>query len=136
MTRNVLNIFFLSLLTIVTILIGTSPAQGTPEQKLFHFTNQYRLEYGLNKLEWSAKVAKRAEAHTQKMAAQKRLFHSSGLCHTWGENIGLGLNMWSIFRAFVKSSEHRANLLGHWHRTGIGAIRTKKALWVTEEFCR
>jgi uncharacterized protein YkwD len=81
-----------------------------------------------------------AVAHSQRMARNHRLFHTKDVnapCAYWGENIGVGPTAYSVFRAFLQSPDHRANILNpKFRHIGIGAIRDDRGrLWITEEFC-
>lgn len=108
------------------------------ERKLIRWTNKVRVEHGERALRRSRLIHWVAIEHTREMVHRDRLFHSPGpVCWTWGENIGVtGANAWSLQKAFMRSPEHRANILRRGYRTiGVGAMRVHGELWVTLEFC-
>jgi len=47
----------------------------------------------------------------------------------------MGPSVWRVFKAWVRSSEHRANMLNRrYRRTGIGVARAHGYLWITMIF--
>jgi uncharacterized protein YkwD len=133
---------FLVAMFLVAVPLATATAgtrSTTARKKLFGFVNDYRARHGLVRLRNDQELSTYAWKHSLAMARQKRLFHSinvtskiDGRVRTWGENIGYGPGVWRIFREFVKSSAHRANLLGgKFRHGGIGVVRTRNAVWVT-----
>jgi uncharacterized protein YkwD len=111
--------------------------------KMIHFVNHYRAQHGVHKLRMDRDVVRIAQRHSRKMASSRTLFHSSGMwtklrgrnVSCWGENIGMGPSVWRVFKGWVRSSEHRANMLNRrFRRTGIGVARSHGSLWVTMIF--
>lgn len=111
--------------------------------KVFAFVNRYRHQHGLHGLRDQAAVDRTARRHTQAMASQRRLFHSAALQtklrtyhpSTWGENVGMGPSVWAVFKAWTRSSEHRANMLNRrFRRAGVGVIFSHGAYWITMIF--
>jgi uncharacterized protein YkwD len=136
---------FLVATILVAVPLATATAgtrSTTARKKLFGFVNDYRARHGLVRLRNDQELSTYAWNHSLAMARQKRLFHSTnvtskidGRVRTWGENIGYGPGVWRIFREFVKSSAHRANLLGaKFRHGGFGVVRTRGAVWVTMIF--
>jgi uncharacterized protein YkwD len=72
------------------------------------------------------------------MARAQTLFHSSSLGRLgrWGENVGYTYRgVRSIHRAFMRSRDHRWNILNRsFRKVGIGVDRARGRLWVTEIF--
>ena len=53
----------------------------------------------------------------------------------WGENVGLSGTVFSMHRAFMRSSGHRGNILnGRYARVGIGMTRARGSVWATVIF--
>jgi uncharacterized protein YkwD len=106
-------------------------------KKFTHRTNEVRVQNALSPLVVSPRLVDKAINHSQHMKRQNSLFHrQKPLCNYWGENVGVGPTARSIFRAFMESPEHRANILNpNFKRIGIGIARSKDMLWITVEFC-
>lgn len=134
---------------VATILVAVPLAAATAgtrssgaRKKLFSFVNHYRAEHGLPRVRNDQELSTYAWNHSVAMARQRRLFHSTnvtsqidGRVRVWGENIGYGPGVWRVFREFVKSASHRANLLGAGFRHGgFGVVRTRGAVWITMVF--
>ena len=78
--------------------------------------------------------------HNVAMATKQRLFHSSDLgyklryynWHSWGENVGAGVTPYGLFKAYMASPEHRANMLSNgFDRVGISFVERHGILWST-----
>lgn len=117
---------------------GFKPARA--RHKLIHFVNHYRVHHGVHKLRMNRDVVRIAQHHSRRMGSSRTLFHSSSMwtklrshnASCWGENIGMGPSVWRVFKGWVRSSPHRANMLNRRYRhTGIGVARSHGALWVT-----
>ena len=85
----------------------------------------------------------KAQQHSNDMAAQGRIFHSSsmssGINSGWtalGENVGMGSSVSQVESMFESSGPHRANLLsGSFTQIGIGVAHGGDgSLYVTEFF--
>jgi uncharacterized protein YkwD len=88
-------------------------------------------------------LAEKARHHSARMARRYSVYHTSDLwgivqhygAHTWGENVGMSGSCREIEHAFMRSPEHRANILAsRFHRIGIGVVRSKGRVWVTYDF--
>jgi uncharacterized protein YkwD len=108
--------------------------------KMIHFVNHYRAHHGAPRLRMNRDIVRVAQRHSRKMASSRTLYHSSDMwtklrshhARCWGENVGMGPSVWRVFKGWVRSSEHRANMLNrHYRRTGIGVARSHGYLWVT-----
>jgi uncharacterized protein YkwD len=131
---------------VVTLLVATGgqAAAGTRtarmRHKLYGFVNDYRVQHGLPALKDDSVLDTYAWKHSIKMAEARTLFHSSTLeskvrargGSIWGENVGMGPSIFSVFRAWVASSPHRANLLnGRFRWGGVGVVYARGAYWMT-----
>lgn len=111
--------------------------------KMFHFVNQFRREHGRRPLRVSADANRLAKKHSRLMASDRTLFHSSSLStklrshdpSSWGENVGMGPSVWSVYKMWTRSHDHRANMLARrYRRAGVGIVRSDGALWITMIF--
>jgi uncharacterized protein YkwD len=129
----------------LTLAVATPAGASTriARAKLFHFVNNYRRAHGIPALGESKDVDRLAQHHSSLMATDRMLFHSSGLQtklrsknpSTWGENIGMGPSVWSVFKAWTRSSEHRQNMLRRgFRKAGVGVVWSHGAWWVTMIF--
>lgn len=83
-----------------------------------------------------------ARRHSDRMARDGRIYHSSdlgnGVSGNWtkiGENVGKGPDCSSIHRAFMESSSHRTIILGRsYNQVGVGVAWDSDTIYVTEVF--
>jgi len=128
----------------LTLTIGEAHAGGfrpaRARSKLITFVNHYRVHHGAPRLHMNRDVVRIAQRHSRRMASSRKLFHSSRMwtklrthhASCWGENVGMGPSVWRVFKGWVRSSAHRANMLNRrYRRTGIGVARARGYLWVT-----
>ncbi len=154
MTRTV-NRYAALICALVTALSLTTPAVSNAatrlhscyrlsdaQKRLAHKTNAARRAHGLPALHIDTELSQVASRHTHWMKHVHRLFHTRRL--TWkitnwrslGENVGVGPGIRSVQRAFMHSSEHRANILsrGYTH-LGVGVHHTRNGtVWMSVEF--
>jgi uncharacterized protein YkwD len=76
------------------------------------------------------------------MASSSTLFHTasfSSIC-CWSaiaENVGTGGSVRTVHRAFLRSSDHRSNILdSRMRQVGVGIVAVGGQVWVTEIFRR
>jgi uncharacterized protein YkwD len=141
------------LLTICLIFLSAvSVAQNkaaSPERQLFESTNRERLAHGLPALHWNDALAVAARKHAGAMARQDALSHQfpgepslpsrvkqAGAHFVWlSENVALGPNASTIHAEFVKSPQHRANILDtDMNVMGIGIVERNGQLFAVEDF--
>ena len=112
-------------------------------EQFLALTNQARAAAGLSSLRIDTNVSAYALTHSQQMASQKTLFHTTDWLTalsgaTWrvaGENVGAGDTLAHIQTAFLNSSSHRANILNrNFTRVGIGVYTDANATWITVLF--
>ena len=136
----------LALVLATGLFLGSvaSPAAAVSarEKKLFHKINVARKNHGRKALDLSAKISTMARNHSEKMAKQGKVFHSCLTCKFQGwnwsalaENVGTGPSVRAVHKKFMNSPGHRANILGSkYQKVGVGIVRRKGKLWVTEIF--
>jgi uncharacterized protein YkwD len=103
-------------------------------------TNRVRERHGLRRLRWDKHIGYVARRHARRLARHGVLEHDDALARRvthWrllGQNTGRGRNCWGLFRAFLESKVHRANILGPWRFIGVGARRRDGELFVQQVF--
>ncbi len=111
--------------------------------KVFAMVNHYRHHHGLASLKENRAVDRTGRHHSQLMGSERLLFHSGDLRtklrsfhpSSWGENVGMGPSVWRVFKAWTRSSTHRANMLNRRFRhAGVGVVHSHGAYWITMIF--
>jgi uncharacterized protein YkwD len=111
------------------------------ERQFFNLVNQERSRAGLPMLELDVRLVEKARLHSERMSAVNRPFHSVNLAALapgkWrviGENVGAAKSADALHARFMQSPSHKANILGHYDRLGVGVVVANGRLWVTEHF--
>lgn len=110
------------------------------EQCLMHKINRVRSRKGLARLTWDKQVGVVARRHAKSMAANFSVFHDSNMDQEithWralGQNSGSGASCKKLFWAFMRSSGHRANILGRWRYMGVGVEKRNGRVFAQEVF--
>ena len=130
------------------LLVGAAAGTAVGDEKLgprlhmLALTNSDREHHERRDLAFAAKLARYAKAHSQAMADNGYIYHSTGDQlraqldgYQWqlgGENVGVGGSLESLEDAFMASSEHRKNILrrvyGH---AAVGIVRADDRIWIT-----
>jgi hypothetical protein len=136
----------LLLAPVAALAVGAAPASagsaGSDGAAFVARTNEARRAHGLRPYAVAADLTAVAYRHSADMAAQQRLYHNPRLgseVSNWqsaGENVGMGGSVDSIEGAFLRSPEHRANILANdFTEVGIATVTDSRgAIWVTEVF--
>jgi uncharacterized protein YkwD len=118
-------------------------ASPSDAAQLISMVNQYRADHGLPALARAGDATAKAQKHSDDMAAQGRMFHSSsmssGISPGWsslGENVGVGGSASQVESMFEASGPHRSNILSEsFTQIGVGVtIGDDGQLYVTEFF--
>ncbi len=129
-----------------TFLAAVAPgadAHQLRREAILKLVNQKRGALGLHRLDMPKWLVHYARRHSRLMAARGTIFHTNNLgavlrTKSWreaGENVGAGGDWPSIFNAFMKSSEHRWNILhSAYHHVGIGSVYSHGTLYLTMFF--
>lgn len=105
--------------------------------------NSTRTGAGLGGLALSTHLSSKARVHSEDMAQARRLMHHSCLSCTFrgdgwtvmGENVGAGTSVGAVHRKMIRSASHRDNILRRgYDRVGVGIVRGRGLVWVTEIF--
>ena len=139
-----------ALLLIGAMLFGASPAtagcwaQKASEQRLGKMLDRVRVDNGRVRLDFDDDLAKAARVHSKRMARRAYLYHNDnqsirtllrGHWEVLGENIGAGRDVRQIYKAFMRSSGHRAQILRRGYRkVGVGIVRRHGRQWTTVLF--
>lgn len=138
----------------IALFAATAVAQikaASPERELFDATNRERQAHGLSALRWNDALAVAARKHAGEMAHKDALSHQfpgepnlpsrvkqAGAHFVWlSENVALGPNTSLIHAEFVKSPQHRANILDtDMNVMGIGIVERNGQMFAVEDFSK
>ncbi|MGH2749876.1 MAG: CAP domain-containing protein [Actinomycetota bacterium] len=102
--------------------------------------NNMRHRNGKKRLERDKQLGYVARRHARSMASNGSIYHDGDLGSTvtrWkrlGQNVGRGGRCRGLFKAFKKSSGHRANILGSWRHMGVGTKKRNGNLFAMHVF--
>jgi uncharacterized protein YkwD len=125
---------------------AVSASTLTPRARMYHATNNSRLNNGVHRVDIHWTMSRLARRHSIAMANKGYIFHTANPSafyldgvnwSTWGENVGATTStISSIQNAFMQSSGHRANILNQrFRRVAVGTYRDDTGmLWVTVFF--
>jgi uncharacterized protein YkwD len=140
------------LLLLVCIPFSVAQHRGASvERGLFDAVNRSRHEQGLPSLKWDDALASAARKHAEHMAEAGALSHqfsgepslpgrvaAAGVRHSWlSENIAEGISASDLHEQFMKSPNHRANILdSDMDTVGIGVSESGGKWFAVEDFCK
>ena len=126
------------LVAALAFTLGTTDAIDRPEASVLHMTNELRDAHDLRPLRPGQRLNAAAERHARKMASAGRIFHGTYRFpwdRCWGQNVGVGPTVRSVFRALRRSPSHRHNMLGRcFRRAGIGVAQRGGRVYVVQNF--
>lgn len=102
--------------------------------------NRVRAAHGQRRLNWDKQLGYVARRHASTMANQGGVWHDHNLgrrvtrWRSLGQNTGAGGRCKKLFRSFMASAPHRANILGRWRFIGVGTRWNKGRLYVQQVF--
>jgi uncharacterized protein YkwD len=105
--------------------------------------NNVRRSHGEHPLRLCKDVSRDARRHSRAMADRGYLFHTRNVPRllsgrpwsAWGENVAKARTVGSTVRAWMRSPEHRVNILNaRFKRVGVGIFSKGKWLWSTTDF--
>src|SRR4051794_5870194 len=134
--------------------IGLAPAHATSwtsasyASRLVQLVNQARQQHGSGSLSVASGTSQVAASWTAHLDAAQSLSHNPDLRHqlethgstdwtSYGENVGQGPaeDPDALFKAYMNSSEHRANILNTAYRfTGVAVVLDGDTAWNTFDF--
>lgn len=140
------------ILCALTVPLGWSQQRGSGvEHGLFDAANRERHQQGLPELKWDEALASAARKHAEQMANRGTLSHQlsgeaglparvaqAGVHHSWlSENIAEGPSADDIHAQFMKSPNHRANILdSDMDTVGIGVVESRGKWYAVEDFVK
>jgi uncharacterized protein YkwD len=133
---------------LVLALTLTVPAQAANaggraqrlQNEMLRLVNQSRNAHSLRSVNLNPRLSREAWRHSMAMGRRYVLFHTSNLsdlvrpydARTWGENVGYAGSLRRVAQMWMRSYDHRVNVLNPAFRSaGIGVVRSKGWLWVT-----
>ena len=143
---KITSILVLAMVASLAFSAGGAQAggKGLPRRQMLRLVNERRRAAGEPRLRMNISLAKYARHHSHKMADRGYIFHTKNLADPlrgmrWslaGENVGAGGDtVREMFRAFMNSAPHRANIMQRAYRhAGIGIVKSSGYLWVTMDF--
>lgn len=144
-SKRVVTIF--ALLIALSVVLTSSPvAAGScwtykdKERKMSRKINRARAYRNLRRLRLDRHLSRVARVHNNAMISRRKLYHTPNLGRKvtrWnrlGENVGYGATVRSLHRSFMRSSGHRANILGRFRYVGIATRKAGGRMWTTVIF--
>jgi uncharacterized protein YkwD len=143
-----------ALIALVTLVSAGALGQqrhSDAERQLFNAVNQERRAHGLPPLKLDDALANAARVHAERMAEQGMLSHqlpgepslssrakAAGAHFSWlSENVDEGPNAAAIHQSFMKSAQHRANILdSDMDSVGIGVAERNGQMFAVEDFSK
>jgi uncharacterized protein YkwD len=125
---------------------GTATGEDlSPRRTMLALTNNDRATHDRRELGFATRLSRYAKAHSQAMADEGYIFHSTGdqlrkalEGYDWalgGENIGVGGSLKSLEDAFMASDPHRKNILRKvYDHAAVGIVRQDDRIWITVIF--
>jgi len=130
-----------ALVIVVAALLSAclGPAQSQVQREL----NSDRVAHKLAALPINAEAQAKAQAWAQRLASERKLYHShlpDGIRSKWcslGENVGYGPSVASIEDAYMASPGHRANILAtKWNGVGVGYATNGARVYTVHVFIK
>ena len=124
-------------------LFANVPAVAGMRGQMLHLINDTRRAHGEKELLFNRQVSRDALQHSREMARRKYLFQTGDvpalLGHrpwsVWGENVAKAKTVISTFRTWMRSPEHRVNILDpRFRHIGIGIFAERGWRWSTTDF--
>lgn len=130
--------FLLALVLLLSVPSPVGAEMSKRQDRALWFVDHAREWRGLPLYNLGRNLTAYAQDYAEALAKRQTLRHSKmefwrGRC--WGENIGFGETLRDIHRAFMASTQHRANILSQcYRRMGIGVVRVDGVFWVVQVF--
>jgi hypothetical protein len=137
------GLFVAAAFAALLLLAGPAHADTVSDQQQFVADiNQLRASKGLGALTIDANLTNVALGWAQKMADDGNISHNPSLrdliTSNWyklGENVGFGPTVDTVFRAFVNSPHHYANLIDpSFTHVGVGVVFRGTTMYTSHEF--
>ena len=102
--------------------------------------NRVRQRHGLRALRWDKQMGYVARRHARRMASTDAVYHDGDMgseITRWrrlAQNTGAGRNCRSLFRSFMQSPTHQANIMGAWKFMAVGIEYRGSKIFVQQIF--
>ena len=124
--------------------IPVDAAFSPTEISFVDLMNVDRSSLGLAPMRGDPALVDIARRHSERMRDAGKVFHNSNLFSEapgpWSaiaENVGAGTSVQVVHRKFMRSPQHRENILGGFDRVGVGvAVSASGRVYVTQVFVR
>jgi hypothetical protein len=119
---------------------GGGNSWNNPERCFMKKINKARARHGLRRLRADHDLGYVAMRHARRMASKEAMWEQGDLgskvtnWRTLGQNTGMGGKCRHLFKSFMASSPHQANILGDYKYFGIGAKWRNNRLYVQQIF--
>jgi uncharacterized protein YkwD len=144
MTRSKTILVLVVLAAVLVAGPAARPADAaTLRHRMLVMINRVRARHDVHILKLNTELSSVATHHSRRMANQDRIFHTPHLRarlsrYRWtvcGENVGEAGTLRRIRKAWMKSPEHRFNMLLRAYRhIGLGVVFARHRYWVTAIF--
>ena len=126
---------------VVALVVVLSGCISSGQTAVQNELNADRNAYGLRRLPTHGQLNLKAQAWAEKLARDGRLSHShlpSGVPSCWrslGENVGYGSSAAGVQDAYMRSADHRGNILdGRWSYVGVGYAKAGSRVYTVQVF--
>ncbi len=164
--KNYMRYWFVSIIAIVllfscTVVVAQSPIINTAQKRLqleqmekevFDLVNAYRIEKGLNALQWFAPAYNDVREHSNQMAAKRVSFGHDGFefraenirkstsqhLAAIAENVAFGkLTAEAVVKGWINSKPHRKNIEGNFNFSALAIAQdVDNQLYFTQIFLK
>ena len=132
----------LALVAAGLLVLALTSCMSTEESSVFLRINDLRAQNHLPPLLPDGELIAKAQTHSQDMATQSQLFHSTlrdsvtGSPRKMGENVAYAGSIEQAFQALLNSPPHFANMVDPaFNRVGVGIVTGSDGrVWVTMDF--
>lgn len=128
-------------LAAILLALVASACLSSGQSSVLSEMNADRTSNRLRSLPNHPELDAKAQAWAEKLARDNKLSHSkvqSGAPSCWtalGENVGYGPSVSSIEDAYMRSPDHRANILnGRWDYVGVGHATRGNRIFTVQVF--
>lgn len=137
-----------TLVTLVTMgaIVGLTGCLNANQTRMIDHINTSRRDAGRATVSANQDAADKAQSWAAHMARTGVVEHTGGggrvntsglpkWCSV-GENVGRASSIEALHAAWMRSSSHKANILGNYNRVGTGVVRTGNQVYGIQIFYR
>ena len=126
---------------VAALALVVSACMTKQQQEAFEHVLRSRHDHHLSALNWSERAQDKAQAWAEYLANKGSLQHSNLLSGLDGigvravaENVGYAGSIREVHEAFMRSSSHKANILGNYNHLGVGVAKSGGRVYVVHVF--